>query len=40
VRPILDSRAMAIAERLSSLRGRGGEPAVSRARLRDALPPR
>ena len=39
LRRIRDSRAMAVAERLSALRG-GGEPLVSRARIDAALRPR
>jgi hypothetical protein len=37
LRPMLDSRAMAVAEKLSDLKARGGWSAVSRERLRRAL---
>ncbi len=37
LRPMLDSRALAVAEKLSDLRARGGWSAVSRERLRRAM---
>jgi SAM-dependent methyltransferase len=37
LRPLLDSRAMVVAEKLSDLKARGGRSPVSRERLRQAL---